>query len=340
MNRKYLIIRFSSLGDVVLTLPVVESIRQFQPQAEIDFLTNANYAPLVALFPGIGQVHSFSKEDPISIRKLRKLGYDTVIDLQKNPRSVIYTARINPRTVTSYPKRRWQRELLVRNSKLKFKIGHTVDAYLSALSRLKIPETDRIPRLALNDEKLKQGRDYLKEKGITGKIIALCPGSKHFEKRWPNFAELAQLLLKDPENAVIVFSDINDGFDAQLGLKSTRILACRGLSLDILPSVMSNCDIVVANDSGLMHLAVALGTPAIAIFGPTHPDLGFAPLGSHDKIICDHVACSPCSLHGEKKCRMPEKYCFQDITPERLYNVIKELINETSRGQILREASQ
>jgi heptosyltransferase II len=340
MNRKYLIIRFSSLGDVVLTLPVVESIRQFQPQAQIDFLTNANYTPLVELFPGIGQVHSFSKEDPISIRKLRKIGYDTVIDLQKNPRSVIYTARINPKTVTSYPKRRWQRELLVRNTKLKFKIGHTVDAYLSALSRLKIPATDRIPKLSLTDDKLRQGREYLTDKGFTGKIIALCPGSKHFEKRWPRFGELAQLLLKNSENSVIVFSDTNDEFDARLGLSSGRLLSCRGLSLDILPSVMSNCDVVVANDSGLMHLAVALGTPAVAIFGPTHPDLGFSPLGSRDKIICDHVACSPCSLHGEKKCRMPEKYCFQNITPERLQEVIKELMDEAGRGQILRETSQ
>jgi heptosyltransferase-2 len=337
MNSKFLIIRFSSLGDVILTLPVVESIKQHQPQAEIDFLTNSNYAPLVEQFPGIRRVYAFDKVKPFSLKELRQIRYDTVIDLQKNPRSVLFTALINPRNVSSYPKRRWQRELLIRNSKLKFRIGHTVDAYLMALARLKIPTAARLPKLTLDNQLLQRGKSYLNEKGITGKIIALCPGSKHYEKRWPRFAELADSIIRDGNNRVIVFSDTNDEFAADLNISSPNLIAGRGLGFDILAAAMAHCDIVAANDSGLMHLAVALGIPAVAIFGPTHPDLGFAPLGSHDQIVCDHIACSPCSLHGEKKCRMPRKYCFENITPERLHEVIKGLLDETGRGQVLRE---
>jgi heptosyltransferase-2 len=340
MNQKYLIIRFSSLGDVVLTLPVIESIRQYQPGAQIDFLTNAAYAPLVKLFPGINDVYAFDKGDPISVRKLRKIGYDTVIDLQKNPRSVIYTARINPKKVSSYPKRRWQRELLIRNSKIKFKVGHTVDAYLKALTRLKIPIADRIPKLTPNDELMNRGLNILKNAKFSNGVIGLCPGSKHPEKRWPEFPLLAELILKLTDKSIVVFSDTGDNISPNLDIPSSRILPCRGLTFDILVAVMANCDIVVANDSGLMHLAVALGVPTTAIFGPTHPSLGFAPLGSYDRIVCDQVACSPCSLHGEKKCRMPEKYCFKDITPERLFEIIRGLMDETSRSQILRETPQ
>lgn len=332
MNQKYLIIRFSSLGDIILTLPVIESIRQYYPQAHIDFLTNAAYSPLVKLFPGINDVYAFDKKKPISVRKLKKIGYDTVIDLQKNPRSVIYTARINPKKVSSYPKRRWQRELLIRNSRIKFKVGHTVDAYLKALTRLKIPIVDRIPKLTLNDTLMDRGLTILKNAGFSNGVIGLCPGSKHSEKCWPKFPLLAELIIKHMGQSVVIFSDINDEFPPNLDIVSPRILPCRGLSYDMLVAVMANCNAIVANDSGLMHLAVALGIPTAAIFGPTHPSLGFSPLGSHDRIICDEVACSPCSLHGEKKCRMLEKYCFIDITPERVLEIIRGLMDETSRS--------
>jgi heptosyltransferase-2 len=340
MNNKYLIIRFSSLGDVVLTLPVIESIRQYDTRAQIDFLTKANYEPLVKLFPGITNVYAFDKSHPISLKKLRKVGYGTVIDLQKNPRSVIYTARINPSKISSYPKRRLQRELLIRNFKIKPDVGHIVDAYLKTLTRLKIPVYDRMPKLVIDKNLIERGMNYLKDVKLVNRVIGLCPGSKHPEKRWSGYAELANLILQNTNFTVLIISDATDDFLPNLGILSPRIIACRGIPLDILTGVISNCDIVVANDSGLMHLAVALGIPTIAIFGPTHPSLGFAPLGSRDRIVCDHVACSPCSLHGEKKCRMPEKYCFKDISPKRLFAEIMGLIDETSGSKILRKTPQ
>jgi heptosyltransferase-2 len=340
MKRKILLVRISSLGDVVLTLPVIESIKQHLRDSQLDFLTGAQYTPLVEQFPGIEHVHAFDKGEPFPLKILRNHQYDTVIDLQKNPRSIIMTARINPKNVSSYPKRRWQRELLVRQWPLKFRIGHTVDAYLLALARLKIPPASRIPRLALGEQLISSAREFIDKAALDGKIIGLCPGSKHFEKRWSRFDELARLLLKDGNRSVIVFSDNNDEFRADLNISSQRLIAARGLKFDLLAGIISRCDAVVTNDSGLMHLAVALGVPVAAIFGPTHPDLGFAPLGARDIVICDHVGCSPCSLHGEKKCRMPHKYCFENITPERIEKEVDGLINETGRGQILREASR
>jgi len=98
---------------------------------------------------------------------------------------------------------------------------------------------------------------------------------------------------------------------------------------------MSKCDLIVTNDSGLMHLAVALSVPVVAIFGPTHPSLGFAPLGDNDRVICDNVDCSPCSLHGEKKCRMIQKYCFEKISPQRVKEEVESILYENSPSKIL-----
>jgi heptosyltransferase-2 len=326
MSSKTLIIRFSSLGDVILTLPVVESIKHGQPDTQIDFLTNSQYSPLVELFPGVDNVYGFDKNVPGMGKVLIRQKYNTVIDLQKNPRSIIFTARINPKNVVSYPKRRWQRELMTKRLKLRLPIGHTVDAYLAALQ--------------LSRDLFGFADVFIERAGIGGKIIGLCPGSKHFEKRWPDFAALADKIIQDDDKSLIIFSSPEDDFETNLGISSNKVIAAKNLQLDQLAAVMSKCDIVVANDSGLMHLAVALNTPAVAIFGPTHPDLGFAPLGQHDKIVSDFVACSPCSLHGEKKCRLKHKICFEKITPERIKSEIDELIKATGGSQVLRNTTQ
>jgi heptosyltransferase-2 len=340
MSSKTLIIRFSSLGDVILTLPVVESIKHGQPDTQIDFLTNSQYSPLVELFPGVDNVYGFDKNVPGMGKVLIRQKYNTVIDLQKNPRSIIFTARINPKNVVSYPKRRWQRELMTKRLKLRLPIGHTVDAYLAALQRLKIKPISRQPKLELSRDLFGFADVFIERAGIGGKIIGLCPGSKHFEKRWPDFAALADKIIQDDDKSLIIFSSPEDDFETNLGISSNKVIAAKNLQLDQLAAVMSKCDIVVANDSGLMHLAVALNTPAVAIFGPTHPDLGFAPLGQHDKIVSDFVACSPCSLHGEKKCRLKHKICFEKITPERIKSEIDELIKATGGSQVLRNTTQ
>ena len=336
---KILVIRFSSLGDIVLTLPVLESLRQTQNISQIDFLTKAQYIELVKYFP-VDNVYGFAKEDRGLAARLKKQKYDTIIDLQKNPRSIWFVTRLGPKLISSYPKRRWRRQMMVNKTKIRFGISHTVDAYLTALTRLKIKSVTRIPRLRLDNQLLESGHKFLTERNLGGKVIGLCPDAKHREKRWPAYDQVASLLLQQTENSVIVFSETSDAFKPDLGIDSPRLTAMHNHPLDSLAAVMSHCNVVVANDSGLMHLAAALGIPVVAIFGPTHPMLGFAPLGDNIKIICDNVPCSPCSLHGEKPCRMPQKYCFENITPERIKDNVLDLLDEVNRSQILREAAR
>jgi heptosyltransferase-2 len=123
-----------------------------------------------------------------------------------------------------------------------------------------------------------------------------------------------------------VFSGQHDSFAPDLDIKSDRLAAAHNLRLDQVAGIMSGCKLIVTNDSGLMHLAVSLSVPVVAIFGPTHPSLGFSPLGPNDRVICDDVPCSPCSLHGEKKCRMPRKICFENITPRRVISEIEKVL--------------
>jgi len=333
--KKVLIIRLNAMGDVILALPVAMAVKNAYPDAIVDFVTRKAYAPLFDQFPAVDTAFAFDTSMRKLIKELRAQRYDTVIDLQKNPRSIILTASINPKNVVSYPKRRFTRELIVRQSLLRLNAGHTVDAYFKALKRLKITPVSRRPRVVLQPEIARFGDDFIKNTLFAGKIIGLCPGSKHAEKKWQGYQELAELLIKDGHNGVIVFNGPADEFDPKLNIVSDKVVAAQKLGIDKIAGIMSRCDLVVTNDSGLMHLAVSLSVPVVAIFGPTHPSLGFSPLGDRDRIICDNVKCSPCSLHGEKKCKMSRKYCFENITPDRVKNEIDQLLYAEHPSPIL-----
>jgi len=333
--KKVLIIRLNAMGDVILALPVAMAVKKAYPDATVDFVTRRAYAPLFDQFPAVDTAFAFDTSMRKLIKELKAQKYDTVIDLQKNPRSIILSASINPKNVVSYPKRRFTRELIVRQSLLKLDAGHTVDAYLKALKRLKITSISRRPRVVLQPEIAEFGDDFIKNTGFPSKIIGLCPGSKHDEKKWQGYQQLAELLIEDSNNGVIVFNGPADEFDPNLNIVSDRLIAAQHLGIDKVAGVMSRCDLVVSNDSGLMHLAVALSVPVVAIFGPTHPSLGFSPLGDRDRVICDNVKCSPCSLHGEKKCKMPRKYCFENITPDRAKSETDRLLYAEHPSPIL-----
>ncbi|MCD6162519.1 MAG: glycosyltransferase family 9 protein [candidate division Zixibacteria bacterium] len=328
--KKVLIIRFSSMGDVILALPVASSIKQNDKSVIVDFLTKQEYASMFDQFPAVDTAFAYDGNMRFLLKELKKQKYDTVIDLQKNPRSIIFTAGINPKNVVSYPKRRLKRELIIRRPKMKLNIGHTVDAYLAALKRLKVKPIERRPYVELQPEIVKFGEDFIKNTGLKGKIVGLCPGSKHYEKQWLKYQELAELLLADSDKGIIVFSGPFDDFDPNLNISSDQLAAAYKMDIDRIAGIMSMCDVVVSNDSGLMHLAVSLSVPVAAIFGPTHPSLGFSPLGENDSIICDNVECSPCSLHGQKKCRMPQKYCFDNITPQRVKNEVDKILYDAN----------
>ena len=331
-RKRVLVIRFSSMGDVILSLPVASAIKQDNPDVTVDFLTKTVYSPLFGQFPAVDTVYAYDNNMRSLFKELRSRKYDTVVDLQKNPRSLIVTAGINPKMVVSYPKRRLRRELIIRRPKLNLNIGHTVDAYLKTLKRLKVKPVSRRPRVELQDDIIEYSDNFINNAGFKGKIIGLCPGSKHPEKQWQGFQELAQLLLTESDKNIIVFSGHDNKFDPNLNISSDRLVAAHNLRIDRVAGLISKCDIVITNDSGLMHLAVALSIPVAAIFGPTHPSLGFSPLGEKDRVICDNVDCSPCSLHGEKKCRKIQKYCFDNITPERVKKEAELALYETSPG--------
>lgn len=328
---RILVFRKSSLGDVILTLPVLNALMENFPGAEIDYLTKSPYAPVVEFHPAIDRVVAFDKSASFlkAVAGIRDRKYDLLVDLQSNLQSLILASAVRPAVRTKYPKRRLAREIVVRRSRLKLSVPHTVDAYFRALRKIGIESAPSPPALAMPPETVDRARQMMKEAlpDSIRTLVALCPGARHYEKRWPHYGALAKLLLERPDTGILVISSVRDNLPGDLGLADDRLCALRDLDILTVAALISQCRAAVSNDSGLMHLAGAVRTPVVAIFGPTNPRLGFSPYGPGSKVICDDVFCSPCSVHGQKKCGQPEKYCFKEVTAERVLGAVLEIIN-------------
>jgi len=328
--KRILVFRKSSLGDIILTFPVLQTLKAEFPDAIVDYLTKSQYAPIIIHHPAVKNVIAFDSSLSFinAASRIRNNGYDLFIDLQANFQSLVLRSILISTRRVKYPKRRLARELVVRRPRMKLKVDHTVNAYLSPLKRLGIDVASTIPVLPV-PEREGDLADKLIQASFPAdcsRLIALCPGARHIEKRWPHFDKVAERLLRNPLIGLMIISSEKDGFPANLGIENPRLVPIRDNEIMAVAALLSKCKASVTNDSGLMHLACAVRTPVVAIFGPTNPRLGFSPTLPGSKIICDDVFCSPCSVHGKKRCGQREKYCFNNITPERVADAVLDII--------------
>jgi heptosyltransferase-2 len=165
-----------------------------------------------------------------------------------------------------------------------------------------------------------------------GPMVGLAPGSIWFTKRWPleYYIELARRLRDEGHGIALLGGPDDVALCAELeaAIGHTGVLnACGSLSLLQSASLMRRCALVVANDSAPMHLAVAVDTPVVAIFGPTVPAFGFAPLGERDVVVeTMGLTCRPCGAHGGKSCPIGTFECMKAITPERVLREVHHLL--------------
>ena len=329
---KILVFRQSSLGDVILTLPVVKELALNFPEAAIDFLTKKRYASVVRFNPAVRRTIVFddNSEFKAILKQMGRAKYDLIVDLQKNFRSLALSVFSPGSRRISYRKRRLAREMIVRKPSINLSVDHTVNAYFHTLRRLGIKSELSPPEIELSAEAKEFAERFLSDSfsNSPSNIIALCPGAKHHEKKWPheNFRKVAEILFEDEDAALIIISSNTDMLPENIGLSDSRAVSVRDCEILRVAALLSHCRVALTNDSGLMHLANAVGTKVAAIFGPTSPRLGFSPTLPGSLIINNNVFCSPCSLHGEKPCRQPRKYCFENIEPRQVADIIVKML--------------
>ena len=306
------VIRLSSLGDVVLASAVVEALSR--AKWEIAFLTRPQYAPLYRTDPRIAKLIEFHSLKQ-AVREIKSFDPSHVVDLQVNQRTFAITACAG-RPVIRTPKRNFQRRLCVW-----FGIGDktprsVVDDHLAAVeSGLGVVSSGILPGIYPSPAGLVRAEALLSK--LPAPIAAIHPGAKHPLKRWGEhrFRALAKILAERGFSVLFIDDDTYEDDFFHTGK----------ISLEVLVGLLDRVSLFVGNDSGPTHVAAALGTPTVAIFGPTHPCLGFVPRGEYATYVYSRVECSPCTLHGEGKCKFGSRKCFEEITPEMVAGVGTEL---------------
>jgi lipopolysaccharide heptosyltransferase II len=319
---KILVIRLSSIGDIVLTTPVVRALRRKYPRAVIDFLVMDTYREAIEGNPDITSVRVFNRDRYKGFhgirrfsRMLRPTRYDLVIDLHAKLRSHLICMGLDTRRLR-YTKRSPWKSLAVRLRLMRYHVDDTiVNNYFQPLSVLGIsPEPENLSFAFTRQDA-----------GSVAKFadcVVMAPGAANRTKKWPSeyFAELGRrlnrriVLIGGPED----MRDL-DRIRQHIGPASCENLAGR-LSLKQSGALLAVARFVVANDSGPFHLARAGGRPVFVIFGPTDPDMfTFNP---NETLIYGGEACAPCSLHGGKKCPRGHFRCMRNLTPEKVFNII------------------
>lgn len=322
--RKLLIIRLSSLGDILLTTPLLRRIKNQYPEAEIDYVVRPEFKACLEHNPNISGLLPYKngKDEILRLAERIKNGkYELALDLQNNYRSSELTRYANA-PVYRFSKNSIKKFLLVN-----FKINLLKNA-------LPIPErySKTLPFLKSSDEGLEfylRDEDYEKIKKETD-LIALCPGARHRTKMWPKeyFIRLGKMLEQNGKKTALIGgqSDIELCEELAREIPGAENL-CSQNDLYALAKGLMRCSAAVCNDSGMMHLACAVKTPVLAIFGSTVKEFGFTPYQNKSLILENNsLSCRPCSHIGRAACPKGHLECLYKITPSAAYNKLEELL--------------
>ncbi len=330
---KILIIRLSSLGDIILTQPVVKILREKYPESEIYFLTKDVFQPIIKTFPEVDEIISWEwvKENRGAFKKQF---FDLVVDLHKKLSTQIIRFYSDYKKFISYDKQHFLRWLIVKKMTKK-SINSTLDLYCSALKKIGINDKYLFPKISISQKNKTKAINLLSNYNLNFSKykIAVFPGATHSTKMYP-IDYLAKFISLVPKSWNCQFVIMGSYKEKELGLKLKRIFGgeiveiCGATDLELLPAVISQMDAIISNDSGSMHLAAALELPQIAIFGATHTDLGFRPLNKKAIILQSGIKCQPCSLHGGKYCKKGSFECMMSLKPTFLLEKFKYMFEK------------
>ncbi|RFC54277.1 glycosyltransferase family 9 protein [Brumimicrobium aurantiacum] len=311
---KILVIRFSSIGDIVLTSPVIRCIKEQLDNVELHVLTKKQYASLYATNPHVDFLHEWGEENDIVLSDLKIANFDYVIDLHKNLRTSKIKSHLRKESFT-FPKLNIQKWLYVNFKWNNMPDIHIVDRYFEAVKPLGV----------VNDQKGIDFRikiDFMSfTKRFPGKekYIAVAIGAQFATKRVP--AEVMADILRDlPINIALV----GGPDDREVGEEISKLLpnqkvnnTCGALSIHESAQVVKDAQVLITNDTGMMHIGSAFETPIVSIWGNTVPDFGMYPYRPQaPKSYSIHevkgLKCRPCSKIGFAKCPKKHFKCMMD----------------------------
>ncbi len=354
--RNILVIQTAFLGDVVLTTPLVQIAKRNFGLAKIDFAATPETAGVLRNHPAINEIIVFDKRGKHSgvfgllrmAKALKERKYDVALVPHRSMRSALLVRLAGiPRRVGF--NRSTGRFLLTDVVRYEQNI-HEVERNLSLLKALHASSKDtELPALYPSREDVSAVETFFRESKILepASLIGVAPGTVWNTKRWlkERYVELVQRLVEGHLSVALIGGKEDESLCDEIVRLSTLgrtrqrqdgqvVNAAGTLSLLQSAELLRRCRLLVCNDSAPMHLAVAMRTPVVAIFGATVPQFGFAPYGKDDVVVeTSGLTCRPCSIHGGGKCPIKTFVCMKEITVDRVYEKTKVIL-ENVRAEL------
>ena len=333
-SNRFLIIRLSSIGDIILTTPLVRALRKAYPNSLIDYLVKEEFLDLLQNNPHIDNVYTFNPRNGLKEilrwrKKIKSNEYTSILDLHRSIRSILMTIWLGRVELGKLNKNLFKRIVLVKLGINLYKsIVPVTQRYFDAAKRLDLVD-DGLGTELFHDGKIPT---KITNSSENKNFIVMAPGAGYFTKRWlpEYFAKLADKLI-DKYNAEVylIGSSADRKICSEIRKSMNNYVHDLSGNFSILETsaIIDASDALITNDTGMMHVAVSQKKPVLAFFGSTTEELGFFPYGQKYKVLENKdLNCRPCSHVGRDKCPKRHFKCMKEISPELAYNSIINLM--------------
>lgn len=326
---RILVTRLRFLGDIVMTTPVVEALKERYPGSQIYYLAGSAYADVLEGNPfleGIIRMGDGAASYAGTVRMLRSMKFAAALDLFYNP------ATANLLLLSGIPVRigggrRFRKLFYTMTWKPPVDGESAVKQHMYPLRLLDVPRSDGTPRVYLSGGEMEWGRARLAAacggESAGGGVVAMHPGGSWPSKRWPpaRFGELAERLILSGRKVILLTGPGEESIVSEVRSIAAGAFIAPAMGIRETSSLIKACDALIADDGGILHLSVALGVPTVGIFGPTEPEIWFPYVGKGPfEVAGGREECVPCHLHlcGDMRCMEAVKV---DEIEERLARV-------------------
>jgi lipopolysaccharide heptosyltransferase II len=334
---RILLVRFSSMGDILLTSALVRALRARHPEAHISFLVKTQFAPLVSESPRLTEVLTYADGEPLLplAKALRERRFTHLLDLHGSLRSRALHFLV-PGRWREYSKRRVAREILIRLKKNVYRDDvPEAERFFDAADGLDVRPDGKGLEFFVSDAARAKVDTWLATRGLTGRSFTLIgPGAAHFSKRWPPdyWTALAARLAASGRSIVVTGGraerEVGDAITAAARAARADAIAENSageFALQETGALLQRAEALAVGDTGVMHMATAVGTPIVTLMGPTVAPFGFYPYHANATVLERDLYCRPCTPFGGPVCPEGHHKCLRDISPAEVEQALVAL---------------
>lgn len=337
---KILVVQTAFIGDAVLTLPMIQKLKDKHPQSEIDVLAIPETAEIFSASPFVGRVIQMDKKGRHKsffqmlkfVREIKKNEYNFIYSPHRSLRTSLIVMMLGVRETAGFNNSSLKH---VYKTLIDYKTGvHEVQRNLDLINYNYSDDSWRIiPALNIPDAAKEKLADFFKSNNLKGKLAAVAPGSVWETKRYPPeyFEGVIRYLLSRRYSVILIGSEKEKALCENIAGKfSDGVLTSAGV-FTILETVelLKRAEILISNDSAPAHFGMCADIPVLTIYCSTIPEFGFYPFNKKSTYVSlEGLSCKPCGIHGHNQCPVKNFACGMNLKPEYVISKIREMIND------------